>query len=420
MKNSIFILAILLVFCSCNSNEDQEIENLVTLPEVETQSGYDLAIERIMQFAESLGTPQTRSMNLTGITILSAEETVYSFEKDSIFKNVRTRTKFNEKNDNLDLIVYTVAFEKDNKQGFAIATGDERIKDGVYALVSEGNISDTIYNKGMKMAIKNIEEICENDLAHYYSMDKKSTTTYSYNPTTLIVYPLTGLEWNQTAPFNNLIPYSCSNIYWTYCGKAPTGCTAIAYAQVLAYLAPPSIETSYDLPTLRSTQYHSGYPTMPTQASATKVARFVLAVSSWVSTSYACNGSSAPIKNVRGKLDELGIKYDYKEENADLSKIAYNIKNGYPHVSSGVDKDKKSGHAWMYEGIHCYQIGEDPNAGKIAFASGKRILLYCNWGWGGSSNGWYADHERPTNDAFETISWYVAESKQLYIKGKTY
>ena len=70
--------------------------------------------------------------------------------------------------------LYNIKFELNGKKGFAYSSPDLRIN-RVLAYCENGLIEDTIYIKGMAMAIKGITQSCANDLNEYYSNDRASS-----------------------------------------------------------------------------------------------------------------------------------------------------------------------------------------------------------------------------------------------------
>lgn len=76
-------------------------------------------------------------------------------------------------------------------------------------------------------------------------------------------------------------------------------------------------------------------------------------VCGYVDTNYDCDGSGSKIKYIRDEFDSWNISYEYKEGNIDLSKLAYNLTKGFPHITSGFAKSPRKGLGWVWEGIIC-------------------------------------------------------------------
>jgi len=116
------------------------------------------------------------------------------------------------------------------------------------------------------------------------------------------------------------------------------------------------------------------------------------------------------------EFSSWGINHSYVDGNVDLGRVAYNMWNGFPHITSGVKKNAKVGHAWIWEGIRCNVSSINHSNGKIQISGSP--LLYCNWGWGGSSNGWFANYEDAVVNG--EIRRYIDDNRQIYITGTSY
>ena len=232
-------------------------------------------------------------------------------------------------------------------------------------------------------------------------------------PFHLVVEPLTGLNWDQTYPYNKYVSCKCDNIHPSYNGLAPAGCTPVAIAQAVAYLCPPAIASKYDLPLLRTIPYITPWSPYDLQ---NKVAKFIQeGVADLVNIRYSCKGSGAKIKYIRDDFEDWGIEYDYADDrNVDCGKVAYNLMRDYPHITCGFSKRPRKGHTWIFEGVDCYytKIG----IGKLIIADNSRFMLYCNWGWGGTSNMWYVRFESPMQEDGTSPITYLDDNCQLYIK----
>jgi len=239
MKDLFFTSVMLsLLFFSCS---DDMTDGTLTsqLPDANVElTEYEKALGLIIDFGRTAGTKTTKSFDLTGMTILNASEDVYSFDFDEIIEEgseISERHKLTKTSHatSTEVKVYTIQFEKEGNQGYAISSGDDRIND-VFAFVPEGNLADTTFNIGLKQALANIRGACEFNLKNYYAEDSKT----KYIRRQLIINPITRLKWNQNSPYNSWVTVSCPSASWGYEGKAPAGCTPIAVAQVVAYLSP--------------------------------------------------------------------------------------------------------------------------------------------------------------------------------------
>ena len=102
-----------------------------------------------------------------------------------------------------------------------------------------------------------------------------------------------------------------------------------------------------------------------------------------IGVKYNYNGSGetfATPKKVKKYLEKIGCsvsKYNSLSKNVE-SKIQSSLSSGKPVFIAALDHDafKRGGHAWVFDGY-----GKRP--------SDEHCFLHCNFGWAGTSNGWY-------------------------------
>jgi hypothetical protein len=287
---------------SC-TNEQTEEQELVS----NFSNDHSPVLNLINDFRESHSfSPSTRSINdKSELNIQNITTKTYTFEIDekiAASSRFLMSSKDSKKKNTLEVSVYTVEFEKNGREGFSIATDDERIK-RVYAYTESGKLSDTIYNIGLRAVLNDIKLVCEQDLMQYYEEDEIVTKGFLFSH--LVIPPITGLQWGQDAPFNQLAP-SCSNVYESYVGRAPAGCTPVAISQAVAYLCPPTL--GYNINGLRNI---GGYTRGTTSAPwVSNMAIFLRYIGICVDLVYGCNGSGAWSKEIRNEFTTWGIDED--------------------------------------------------------------------------------------------------------------
>lgn len=397
-----YLLPFLLGLFACSNIDEPSLES----PSQITNE-YDATLKLIQDFGETHDCPTlTKSTKSSELIVKNVQSKIYHFEiEDSIVGNSQLlRSDLSEIS---KVTLYTIEFEKDGNKGFTIASGDERIN-SVYAYTENGQLSDTLYNIGLKYTLSNIEYACKNDLIRYYNQPKTKAT-----PSRLLVQPFTNLEWNQTAPYNQLAAV-CSSAGWAYAGRCPSGCTTIAVAQAVAWLLPPKV-TGFYLESLRKIK---SYPLGATTGGwVSNMANYIRYIGNCVNIKYSCGGSGAEIKDIRDEFNAWGIYYSYDEDaNVDLDRLAYNLVKKLPHVTSGFTKNPREGHSWVWEGIDCMLKGTTDGYSRLYLDYTVTPKLYCNWGWGGSSNGWYVSYEQPEGHAKP----YLDDNCQLYITGTSF
>lgn len=197
--------------------------------------------------------------------------------------------------------------------------------------------------------------------------------------TVYTVGPLVTTRWGQGCTFNNLLNTSvtCGP---GYCGMPPTGCVATAMAQVIAYWQFPALYN---------------YSLMPVASGEVNVQSLMRDASSSVGTVYSCTGSSAYLHladdaflNTFGYTNATWKHWGYdRSPGGDFLIPVGNIQNGMPVIFQGFDQSE--GHGWVCDGTQetLYMWCD----GSTQIGNGY-LDFHMNWGWGGTSNGWFAYH----------------------------
>lgn len=192
---------------------------------------------------------------------------------------------------------------------------------------------------------------------------------------------LVKLRWNQEAPYNMYAPGGC-----------PTGCVATAMAQLMKYWEWPIQgtgehsynapgygpqyanfgETTYDWANMIET-YGSGAPT-PEQKEAVAVLMYHCGVS--VNMTYEPDGSGAYSADVPGAISSY---FSYSDHATHITKGS-NYDEWIALLKSNIDQR-----------IPLYYSGQSAQGGHAFICDGYDVddLFYFNWGWGGSSNGFF-------------------------------
>lgn len=196
--------------------------------------------------------------------------------------------------------------------------------------------------------------------------------------------PLLITQWNQTYPYNVL----CPNQY-------PAGCVAIAMAQIMNFYKYPAVFDWNNIP----------------NAGATSATQFLIAdIGRAVGMEYGPNGSSSNIEKTENGFESYG--YSAIQVNHDYNTVkSVILQNRAPVYMRGEGSD---GHAWVCDGVlhrldeYEYYVeylynGAYDNLGETLIDLPERVTLnynyyryHMNWGWGGTSDGWYYE-ATPTN-----------------------
>lgn len=197
----------------------------------------------------------------------------------------------------------------------------------------------------------------------------------------LQVGPLLKTKWNQKNPFNMLVTHlnSAGNPY-------PIGCTTIATIQILTYLKDINLREKFMITSSTWADFENFIDPKDTTATYTlrhDLAKFALSVADGIGVKYNFLRSrqtfALPVK-VKRYLESLG--YDVNriigfKYNRTQVKIVESIINRHPVFIGALNKNISDGaHAWVIDG---YKFHRESN----------NYFNHCNFGWGGSSNGWY-------------------------------
>lgn len=439
------LLFLLLIMFSCNDNmtesntNDPEITSSVDDPQLE------LALEITKNFlATNSNSLQTRSAGQSDLVIKSVQKTNFAINLSEL--ELRSNSS-SENNTTIpkesDISIYSISFEIDGKAGFSIASGDHRLPD-VLALSETGSISDTTYNTGLAMLLRNMDKVIEYKLKNYYlneiaeikkeqvitrsnwyntnkpSMPSGTTTLRTVDDDCMMITeftltngslvadkgPLLKTQWHQREPFNNY----CNN------GNSPAGCVPIATAQIMAYFKKPYTDQYWDELTINKTKIESKY--------IDRIATLIKKVGQGVNVSYGSDSSSANTKDAATYLKSVGISCTY-HSTMDDSNFVPAIDNNKPIILAGSRSNPfplvyTDGHAWVMDGYISYKYlqeayyyekycpDEIPFSGASvnSFSESQwqsvyshyagytkrwitSLFYHMNWGWGGSSDGWY-------------------------------
>ncbi len=201
------------------------------------------------------------------------------------------------------------------------------------------------------------------------------------------VNPLLTTTWDQGCFYNTLCPADPAAMF--SCGHVYTGCVATAMAQVMKYhnYPPQGVGThSYTHPdygvqtaNFGATTYN--WSSMPNNVTSSNTAVATLMYQAGVSVDmqYGVSGSGAFSDDVPNALinyfnyrPEAEIKYknNYANQSDWENLLRTDLDQHLPVYYSGYGS---AGHAWVCDG---YRMSDNK--------------FHFNWGWSGSSNGWYA------------------------------
>jgi hypothetical protein len=228
-----------------------------------------------------------------------------------------------------------------------------------------------------------------------------------------VVAPMLKTHWHQYAPFYN-------NCYTIGGSQALTGCVAIALAQMIAANEHPywpstvakdkSVTSSWaDLKSYDSDPL-SWYQLSTTPEYRARVesdmAKVIRAIGDGVLTIYGSSGSDAVASSAAAYMDVMK-EYEALWVDYNWTDIDNMLRNRLPVFISGYRNILSGGHAWVIDGMIQYTTTVLTQKWGLEYVKGKgykRVkigepfhvteeygdcLLHCNWGGGGTSDGYY-------------------------------
>lgn len=204
--------------------------------------------------------------------------------------------------------------------------------------------------------------------------------------------PLLTTRWNQNKFYNTYCPWDEeSGPYYDY--RVPNGCVALATAQVMNYHRHPISgfgASAYLSPGYGMHSVNFGHQTYHWDAMcneplsyANEIAKLVYHVGVSIKMMYGSNGSSSNLSEVKKRLYE-NFHYDQSITTYERNSFPGELVSEYVDVlKTELDKLHPilySGHPGTGAAGHAYVVdGYDDND-----------RFHVNWGWGGSSNAYYA------------------------------
>lgn len=302
-----------------------------------------------------------------------------------------------------DTLMYVFNFEND--AGFSVIAANRAIAP-VLAVTEKGS-----YTHGEKTGIENFD----------YYMDLL-TAQVAATPTTFASLPempiqpipktkeekvdideskgpLVQARWNQ------------SGFYGRYFTNNLCGCVTTAVAQIMSfYRKPETIACTVSAsPLYKQTvvlDWDAMTPVPKTTDSQEQMAVLMREIGTKVGAHEEDGGTPAPSKNVPKCVKAFGYSCSTGLQSFESYRVRSALNQGHPVYIEGWDvNDSSLGHAWVADGYHYTEKGtryyietwvsDGGGFGHYEYVpDGENIvisdLLHYNWGWGGSSDGYFA------------------------------
>lgn len=201
--------------------------------------------------------------------------------------------------------------------------------------------------------------------------------------------PLIFTTWDQWEPFNNLVTTQSKNG-----GNCPIGCTVIASAQILAYFANRDLVWFFGVNDIywrhirsyKSSSVEENSNDISISTIEKDIAIFAKNIADGIGVSYRKkdNGSGVALPSEVQSYLKKDLLYNvsawklWGSKAKRLKEIVNSINANKPVFISAADG--LEGHSWVVDG---YMKNEDSTKDKHDY------YIHCNFGWGGTSDGWY-------------------------------
>ena len=297
----------------------------------------------------------------------------------------------NRKNLKSTILEPTPAFyiyNRSDKTGFVIVSGDERIRKIIaYSRINRiENINPSLEALLFQYVLE-IEEVKRNNLKSANQINEFST---------IEVGPILSneIQWDQAPePYNASCPYDVNSKYSN--NRVPVGCSATVLAQIMYYYKYPrngvgshSYNSDYGVLSadFQNTTYQ--YELMlgkPAQEQNLAIATLCYHAGISEDMAYGPDGSGTPTSKLEDALENY---FQYKDATL-LDKSFYSWSIWENKIKNEIDNDRPV----AYRGFDPVQWWNPfDGGGHIFIIDGYNDVnqFWVNWGWGGSANGWYA------------------------------
>lgn len=252
-------------------------------------------------------------------------------------------------------------------------------------------LSDAVENDMPQDIINGFEDIA----CDAYAGTSFDGSEYDYTQTAYVLErnfekelqygPLTSTKWNQSSPYNSLVP-----------GEKLLGCVTVATAQYMRFNKQPALYRTSDGTIC---YWHN----MPDNSSNATLSTFLADLRQRLDINDDGSGSVYDIV----PLLNSGFGYNVKIYDYNINRLDYPLSINKAVILRGVTSDDE-GHVWICDGLRYQVFGgveynlyvldhlKYPNFDYVNIKTElddtyKSPVPYChmNWGWGGDYDGWY-------------------------------
>ena len=196
-------------------------------------------------------------------------------------------------------------------------------------------------------------------------------------------------RWSQNDPYDKYVIINHPN--------CPVGCGAVAAGMVMLYCIDSLTcdNEFYDFQKIRYGMNQESSAIVDNgmysySVAVDKVAKLLSSVGESIGMTYSTDGSASHISRIYSYLKQLGLtKSEYENGYANYKELVKNMRENKELIfMQGVKYSPFGSHFWLVDGYSFQCVAGHANPIDTAYMSD--VKLHCNWGWGGTSNGFYS------------------------------
>lgn len=305
-----------------------------------------------------------------------------------------------------DTLAYVLNYP--DNSGFVIVATDRRVYP-VLGFSDEGNFSFENDNAKTNF-IDNIEAYLESATSDdiYDVTDNDFDGCY-------VVDPMVQISLSQHSPWDKYVIQEYPN--------CPVGCVAVATALVMSHskyqityhnstfylksiitaISKGPGSTATNAPKRIVNIYPPYQPTYTYEQAVDSMAKLLYWIGKDIDMNYSPDGSGAKSSDAYDLCKSLNFSIPSGYAEFDIKKITQYLNDNHIVYLRGSDIDEKGGHAWVSDA--CYFCVAQNDQTQIL-----DTYIHCDWGWGGSCNGYYS------GSVFEASSYKFKPSNYFAIK----
>jgi hypothetical protein len=213
--------------------------------------------------------------------------------------------------------------------------------------------------------------------------------------------PLLATSWGQTGISNFYAPSAnCT------CGKDPAGCGPVSMGQVLRHIGVNfGGWGSWNFPSMPGT---SSYSCSANSQGEQQLASLLRECGRSANSTYhfftTCNTLTYP-SNINDGMRGMGLSNGGNSTSFNPSQLENEVSQNYPVIFCAYDNFFSNWHIWVSDGFIRNNYSEY-DCDTHACNSWSYTYYHMNWGWDGSSNGWYAaGNFNPSGTSYNYTGW---------------